>query len=174
MSLICITGTPGVGKTTISGLLRERGFSVVSVNEIAEREGLFLGRDPLRGYLEVDIEGLCRSVERYLTGKAVLEGHLSHFCRKCDAVIVLRLDPEVLRERLLMRGYPEDKVQENLEAEALDVCTVEAHEIHGERVREVDTTGKTPEEVADIIMDILDGDEGYAPGGVDFSDWLMG
>ncbi|BAM70726.1 adenylate kinase family protein [Methanothermobacter sp. CaT2] len=171
--MICITGTPGVGKTTVAGILRERGLEVISLGELIRQKGFVLGRDPIRGYLEADIEAACSHLQE-MEGLDVVEGHLSHLCRSCSMVIVLRLHPEVLRGRLEGRGYPEGKVLENLEAEALDVCTVEAFEIHGERVHEVDTTGRSPHEVADIITDIMNGSRVCPPGGVDFSGWLLG
>ncbi|MGB9837996.1 adenylate kinase family protein [Methanothermobacter sp.] len=174
MRPICITGTPGVGKSTVAGILRDSGFRTLSVGELALEAGFILGRNPDRGYLEVDIKSLCSHVEGLEGDDTILEGHLSHLCSCCSMVIVLRLHPKILEGRLKARNYPEEKITENLEAEALDVCLVEAVEIHGERVHEVDTTGRSASEVAGIIMDIINGDRVCPPGGVDFSGWLLG
>lgn len=174
MRPICITGTPGVGKSTVAGILRDSGFRVLSVGELALEEGFILGSNPDRGYLEVDIESLCRHVEGLEGDDAILEGHLSHLCGCCSMVIVLRLHPRILEGRLRARGYPEEKIAENLDAEALDVCLVEAVEIHGDRVHEVDTTGRSASAVTEIIMDIINGSRVCPPGGVDFSGWFLG
>ena len=85
-------------------------------------------------------------------------------------VIVLRCRPSVLAKRLKARGYPDRKVAENAEAEALDVILVESVET-GREVYEIDTTNITPEEAADAVMSILAGEkEKYAIGNIDWSE----
>jgi len=101
----------------------------------------------------------------------VIEGHLAHHIS--DIAIVLRLSPDELELRLRERGYTEAKVQENVLAETIDVILVEAVE-WCERVYEIDTTGRTVEEVAGAIREILDAIgrgitiDGYRPGSVDW------
>nr|QNO45244.1 putative adenylate kinase [Methanosarcinales archaeon ANME-2c ERB4] len=74
----------------------------------------------------------------------------------------------------MARGYSRTKISENALAEAIDVILVEAVD-WCDRVYEIDTTGKTAEEVADAIKGILDAIDrgveidGYEPGSVD---WL--
>lgn len=166
---IALTGTPGTGKTTVARLLPYR---IIDINALV-REGLNLGTDPERGCLEADMDGLAlRLSEMEIdTGAnrgdiAILEGHFSHFF--ADWAIVLRLSPSVLRERLEERGYTQGKIRENLEAEALDVILVEALE-NCSRVDEIDTTGKTPQDVAELIIKIIECDMRLPPGQVS---WL--
>ncbi|NYT01208.1 MAG: AAA family ATPase, partial [Methanosarcinales archaeon] len=118
---IALTGTPGTGKTTVAGLLP---WPVVDVNALV-REGLHLGVDPERGCLEADMVALAARIEE-LPGEetTVLEGHFSHHF--APRAVVLRLHPRELRVRLAARGYSQEKIRENLEAEALDVVLVEA------------------------------------------------
>ncbi len=102
----------------------------------------------------------------------IIEGHLSHYFPQADLVVVFRTEPTTLSERLRKRGWKEAKIRENLEAEALDICTWEAHEIHQEKVHEVETTKITPEELIDVILDIIDGKKSFPVGNIDFSEYL--
>jgi adenylate kinase len=85
-------------------------------------------------------------------------------------VLVLRCRPDVLRERMMRRGYGEDKMHDNLECEALDYCSINA-EKHYKKVFDVDTTGRDIDGVVKKCRDIIDG---KSPGDrVDFSEFLM-
>ncbi|NCA74567.1 MAG: AMP kinase, partial [Gammaproteobacteria bacterium] len=96
------------------------------------------------------------------------EGHLSHFLT-CSAVIVIRCDPDVLAARLAERGYGEEKVKENVQAEILDVilCEADSSDIP---VYELDSTSRTSGELADSVLEISDGKvEPYLPGKTDWT-----
>ena len=171
--IIGITGTPGTGKTSACALLED----VLDLNELIKKEGLHLGVDKTRGSLIADMDSVYDRVHEIAQGREgnlVIEGHLSQHV--CDVAIVLRLLPDELKRRLVERGYREAKILENVEAEVVDVILVEAVE-WCDRVYEIDTTGKTVEEVADTINEILIAIgrgiaieiEGYEPGSVD---WL--
>ena len=169
--IIGITGTPGTGKTSASALLK----GVLDLNELIKEEGLYIGIDEERDSLIADMDAVYDRVCEIAQGRAgdlVIEGHLSHHV--CDLAIVLRASPYELERRLMARGYHEAKISENVLAETIDVILVEAVE-WCDRVYEIDTTGKTAEEVADAIREILDAIdrgieiEGYEPGSVD---WL--
>ena len=158
--MIAITGTPGTGKTTVAEVLRRRGYVVLNVNELAEKYGCVVGEE--EGTKIVDIDCL----EKIEVEADFVEGHLSHYL-KVDAIVVLRCRPDVLYERLLGKGWDEEKIRENVEAELIDYILVEAIE-RGKVVHEIDTTNLNPEEVADKIEEILKGKH-YPPGNVD---WL--
>jgi adenylate kinase len=51
-----------------------------------------------------------------------------------DLVLVLRVDNSVLYSRLERRGYPERKLQENVEAEIMQVILDEAREAYREEI----------------------------------------
>ncbi|AIU70817.1 kinase [Thermococcus eurythermalis] len=165
--IIAITGTPGVGKTTVSKLLAERlGYEYVNLrdyaleNDIGEMKG---------DELEVEVDELAYNFERDFKGKdVVVDGHLSHFL-PADIVIVLRAHPRLVGERLTERGYSKEKIGENVEAELVDVILVEALE-ENENVIEVDTTGKTPEEVVDEILELIEKGVKKRVGLVDWSE----
>ena len=167
-----LTGTPGVGKSTIALLLHKEGWTVVEVVDLARKEGLRLELDAERDSYDVDLDGLDDLTGR-MQGDVVLVGHLSHLLQ-VDLVIVLRCQPRVLAERLKVRHYAAEKVAENVEAEALDVILVESIEGDAE-VCEVDTTGRTPDEVASSVLEILLGERTkYHPGHLDWSQEALG
>ncbi|MCL7415774.1 MAG: adenylate kinase family protein [ANME-2 cluster archaeon] len=181
--IIALTGTPGTGKTSICALL-EMHYGIIDLNALIKKDGLHTGEDELRGSLVVDIDALQARVDELVkdeTATVIIEGHLSHLLTGIDALIVLRTRPDVLAQRLANRGYPQEKVQENMEAEALDVILVEAVERH-ERVYEVETTLTTPDDVAreiwQMIQSIEFGDlaqlKGYLPGRFDWSEEVFG
>lgn len=165
---IALTGTPGTGKTTVAALLP---YPVLDINSLV-KGGMNLGLDPERGCLEADMDALAGHLA-CLDGDntQILEGHFSHHF--ADWSIVLRLSPSALRPRLEARGYSEAKIRENLEAEALDVITVEAVEMC-RRVDEIDTTGRSAEDVARMIRDIIEGRLSLAPGQVDWLEEYFG
>ncbi len=102
----------------------------------------------------------------------IVEGHLAHYCEEADLVIVLRAHPSLLMKRLHAKGFNDAKVQENIEAEALDVCAFEAFQIHNDKVNEIDTSYKNPLEVRDLIIKVINGEEHFLVGKVDFLDYL--
>lgn len=169
--IIGITGTPGTGKTSVSALIG----GVLDLNELVKCEGLHLGIDEERDSLIADMDAVYDRVcgiGDNQDGNLVIEGHLSHHV--CDSAIVLRLVPDELERRLMARGYSGAKIYENALSEAIDVILVEAVD-WCDNVYEIDTTGRTVEDVADEVLTILDAIDrgikidGYTPGSVD---WL--
>ncbi len=166
---LALTGTPGTGKSTVAGILAARGLSIIELGDLAKEKGLLEGFDSDRGTYEVDIERLDQAIGDMRDGTTVLVGHLSHLVA-CDMIIVLRCRPSVLAARLRARGYPETKVAENAQAEALDIILVESVDT-GREVFEVDTTNITKQEAADAVISILAGNtEKYAIGNIDWSE----
>ncbi len=174
---VAITGTPGVGKTTVCKVLSERGFDVVHLNEVARELDAIIEEDEVRRAKVVDLYALRRYVEEWEpeSEPAFVESHYSHLM-PVDAVVVVRLHPAELEKRLRDRGYPPEKVAENLEAEFVGVCYAEAVNVRtggcgmvrpeNVGVFQVDATGLTRAELADRILEVLDAGEG------DRVDWL--
>lgn len=171
--MVAITGTPGVGKTTACGVLERRGHKVLNLNETALEQGLVLGRDDARDTSIIDTRGLDTFVRTLRNDLMFLDGHLSHYL-DVDVSIVLRCNPNVLRERLASLGWNERKIIENIEAEAIDTILVESLEM-GLRTYEIDATEKEPEDIACSILDIVDGDSSkFHAGSVDWSEVILG
>ncbi len=173
MTSVFITGTPGVGKTTLASRLNGR---LIKINDVAISHGFVMGVDEKKGYKVIDTEklsayicGVCEKSDELM----IFEGHLTHLCDGADIVIVLRISPEVLEKRLLMRNYSPSKIRENLEAEAMGICTAESLEKYPDRTHEIDITGLTVDETAKIAENIIHNGECYPPGEVDFMEWLL-
>jgi adenylate kinase len=145
-------------------------MKITELGDLAKEKKLLGKLDRKRGTYEVDVKRLDLAVGEAGVGQtAILVGHLAHLVTT-DVVIVLRCRPSVLAARLRSRGYPEQKVAENAEAEAIDVILVESAET-GREVYEIDTTGISPEETADAVLEILAGEkEKYAIGNIDWSE----
>ena len=177
--IILITGTPGVGKTTVSSILVEKtGAYLININELVDEKHLYTGIDEERGYKIVDLDALFNEMGEIIEMEddsdkhIIVEGHLSHFFENSDIVIVLRANPDVLRHRMKTKGWKAAKIRENIEAEAIDVCSYEAFEIHGDKVNEIDTSDIPPEDVADLIIDVINGSKRFPVGNVDFLEYL--
>jgi len=167
---IALTGTPGTGKTTIGKILRERyGVEVVDLNEVIRVHQYYAGWDENRDCLIVDLEALRAHP---FSEDVVLEGHLSHNLL-VDRVVVLRTNPVALRRRLHKKAFAEKKINENVEAEILDVILAEAVKWHGNNVYEVDSTG-TVSESAQVVWGITQGHslERFVAGQCDWTAYL--
>jgi adenylate kinase len=192
--LIGLTGTPGTGKTSVSKLLEEhRGWKVVYLNDLIKEEHLYSEVDEERDAVIADMELIRKRLagifeeEKGKDGEkekvngeekeniTIIESHLAHYIT--DIVIVLRAYPPELKKRLEKRGYSEEKINENAEAESIDLILAEAFE-WCKKVFEVNTTGRTAEETAadveKIIDHLLSGKEDelqeYVPGSLDWID----
>lgn len=182
-TVIFISGTPCTGKTTVASDLNDylscNGFHsrLIKVNDFAIENDLVLGEDPDKLYKVIDIGGLneClnEEINQRSNGILIVEGHLSHLCEGADKMIVLRLNPSILKSRLEERDYAESKIQENLEAESLAVCSAEAYEIYGDKTNEIDASDKSVEEIRDLIIAIASDKMDCPVGSIDFMEWLL-
>jgi adenylate kinase len=175
--IILISGTPGTGKTTVSRKLADRLDSLlVEINQLIKDKNLYYGIEPDKQYLEVNIEALKREQTRIVQREGdnypwiIFEGHLSHYFKEADLVIILRTNPSVLKNRLQKRDWKENKINENIQSEVLDICTWEAHDIHGSKVQELDTSKIDVDGVVDTIIKIISGKETHPIGRVNFLD----
>ncbi len=150
--IISITGTPGVGKTTVAKRLAKRiGYRYVDLVRFIKKNNIYEGYDKKRKAIIVDEKKL----KKLKFEDAVIDGHLSHFIPS-DLIIVLRLDPKELERRLKRRKYSSEKIKENVEAEILDVIYYEALK-NGKNVFQINATNRKTEEVVEIILKILKG-----------------
>ncbi|HUH99968.1 MAG TPA: adenylate kinase family protein [Nitrososphaerales archaeon] len=143
--IVGVCGTPGTGKKTLAP----------KVAKLLHLPSMSLTSFAPKGVSEVDTIELRRKLRERVSGSVVLYGHLlPHVLTRREAsfVAVLRCDPSVLRERLTRRGYPSDKVRENVEAELIGVVLDECVKRFGPSlVREYDTTSASPHVVARAI-----------------------
>ncbi len=154
---IAVTGTPGTGKTTVAKKLAERiSVDYVSINDFARKRDCIISHDEERDSDIVDVKKLREEMKS--TDNCILDGHLSHFMDS-EMVFVLRCKPSSLKKRLEDKGWKEEKVAENVDAEITGIIEREARNSN-EEVYSVDTTDKEPEEVVDILQRIIETGEG--------------
>lgn len=104
--------------------------------------------------------------------EVVVEGHLADLTptRYVKRVLVLRLSPDELRERLTNLAWSKSKVKENVEAEILDSCLISALETFKTSiVNELDVSGFPKKRVEEIAYKILQGELSSPVGQVN---WL--
>ena len=175
--VIIVTGTPGVGKTTVAGELAARlSAELLNVSEFVKKENLVAESDEERGTVVVDIKRLrvrVKTILRKAKNDVIIEGHYAYDVvpRTVNPyVFVLRRDPDGLEAVLKNRGYDEMKVSENVAAEVLDVCLIGAMRRFGkERLHEIDVTHMDVEMVLNEILTVLKGEKAMKSGKVD---WL--
>jgi adenylate kinase len=178
---IALTGTPGTGKTAVAALLRQNQCNVIDVNKIAFEHNFIIGKDDQRDTMILDTEQVnCYINQKYKTTRehVFFEGHITHLLKTMDKVIILRCHPKALRKRLSNKGWKPIKIQENVEAEALDVILCEAAELHDtENLFEIDTTNRSIEAVTASILELVNLNfkpmKKYNIGYIDWSEELL-
>lgn len=123
-----VTGTPGVGKTTFSGMLAERfGFLHIPISRLIADKHLWHEKDEQRDCTIYDEQLLDEEIQRILkenpNGGVVFDFHCTDIVPKdaIDYVIVLKCTSDILYKRLAERGYSQSKITENVEAEIFRV-----------------------------------------------------
>jgi adenylate kinase len=162
-----ITGTPGTGKSMIGEELSRRGYSVIHLTTTV---GPYVtGEDEERDAQIIDTD---RWAAEFKPVDGFVEGHIAHLL-PCDKIVVLRCRPDELRKRLAQRKYPEKKIRENADAEALDVCLIETvEEFEPSQIFELDTTGLDAGYCADRIIGFFKGGIPADYGHIDWSGYL--
>ncbi len=170
---VAVTGTPGVGKTTVTDRLDS---PVCHLNRAIREQELTDRTDTDRESLVADMDAVEAYVDRWVADRTdadrvVIESHLAHHLH-ADRVVVLRCRPDLLADRLAERGEPAASVRENRNSEALDVIAGEAADAHPDAVYEIDTTERDPAEIATAVRAVIENDREPAVGTVDFLSYL--
>tara|TARA_B100000925_G_scaffold266335_1_gene226100 strand:- start:3031 stop:3540 length:510 start_codon:yes stop_codon:yes gene_type:complete len=161
---IALSGSPGSGKSTIAELAKSSGWEVISVEKLAEKHELLGEFDEKEQAKEIDIEKLGQTLGR-INGPLIVDGHLSHYLQ-VDAIVILRCKPSILRERLQQRGYPEWKIESNVEWEIIGSSW---SDIEKENVAEFETSSSEPHMVWSSIQDWINAGH---PTRKPFIDWM--
>lgn len=175
--VVLVAGTPCVGKTSVSKLLADWLDAVyINLTDLAVNENLVLGEDMERKSIIFDEGRVKRRIREIilenLKRNVVVDGHAAGIVPKrfVTYAFVLRRDPVELLDFMVKSGFSGRKLWENLASEILDVCLVEALKAYGEgRVCEVNVSGRSVEDVASEILEVLKGSKKCRLGIVD---WL--
>ena len=175
--VVLITGTPCTGKTTTARTLAAKlGAQYINLTDYAQTNGLTLGKDKERNTTIIDEEKmkakLAQTIETSENADVIIDGHYAAAVTPRDLVskvFVLRRNPKELKVFMKKCGYEDSKLWENLQAEIVDVCLVEAMQSQQGKVCELDVTGMTPSEIVDEILNVLDKGKACFVGVVD---WL--
>jgi len=175
--VILLTGTPCVGKTTTSRVLAEKlDADCINLTEYTKTRGLILEEDKARQTIVVNEQAMRKSLGESISAtKAdiIIDGHYAAAVTPFEfvtQVFVLRRNPIELKAQMQYCGFSEAKIDENLLAEILDSCLIEAlQHHHQDKVCELDVSGQTTEDIVEDILKVLNRTKKCCSG---FVDWL--
>ncbi len=178
--IIVLTGVPGTGKSALAAALaRKLKCQLIAANDIVNEKKLWKGKDKF-GTKIVKMKELKRELGRVIRSARasgrdfILEGHLlCEFPLACDFIIITRAHPEILERRLKARGYPNEKINENVLAEALDYATQVAPKNNRKaKIYEVDAGKPIKRTLAEILKILSGKNEKLRAGWANWSDFL--
>jgi len=156
--ILAILGTPGVGKTRLAKKLSKKtGARLIDANKVIEEYKLYYGFDKF-GTKIAKMKELERVLNKLAKdgndGNVIIEGHiLADIKIKGAIAIVLREHLQKIYKRLKARGYPDEKILENIESEALDYSGINAEKNY----REVYEFFSSDKKLIEKVIDILNG-----------------
>jgi adenylate kinase len=175
--VILVTGTPCAGKTTTAKALTAKlNAEYINLTDYAKTYGLTSGEDKERKTIIINEEKMRTKLAETINAtdktNIIVDGHYASSVTPTELVtkvFVLRRNPKELKKFMEKCGYVGSKMWENLSAEILDVCLIEAMQAQQGKVCELDITGKKVEEVVNEIMEVLEKNKKCSSGIVD---WL--
>ena len=176
-NVIVISGTPGVGKTAVAKELAKRLNAIyVNLTELVLEKKLYVGYDSERDSYVIDEDKVKKEIlkisKRNPDKCIIIDSHYGELTPRevLVRIFILRCDPRTLAQRLKRKGWKKEKIRENVQAEILGVCTVNAlKEYEVNLVYEIDNTNRQVEEVVNEIINVLRSRNKEKPS---FIDWL--
>jgi adenylate kinase len=175
--VILITGTPKVGKTTTAlNLAEQLKAECINLTDLAQKENLILKKDKQRNTTIINEQQLKKRITQLIkttqNQTIIIDSHYAAaIVPKALAthVFVLRRHPKQLRKLMQQAGYKNNKLHENLTAEILDTCLVEAITHQGkQKACEINTTNKTTQTITNEIIQTLNKKRKCQTGTVDW------
>ena len=129
---VVVSGTPGVGKHTISIELSRmlNGIPILDINKVIISENLLIPSSSSSCGNEVNIEKTFNSLKSILATKeyddAIIVGHLAPYVVNpvlVDFIIILRRSPYELKKIYEIRSYSKKKIYDNVVSEILGIIS---------------------------------------------------
>jgi len=162
--VILITGTPCTGKTTTAKQLAANlNAEYINLTDFAKTYNLTLGEDTERKTTIIDETKMRKKLTETISAadnaNIIIDGHYAAAVTPTNQVtnvFVFRRNPKELKQFMQKCGFSDAKLYENLSAEILDSCLIEAMQTQQGKVCELDVTGKMVEENVTEILEVLD------------------
>ena len=153
-TVVCISGTPGTGKSEIAKELENLlGANVISVNSLLRKGYIICEWDVKRKTKVVNVKEAERAARKCMKmGINIIDSHYSHLM-KCDLLVILRTRPDILLKRLEKRRWNRAKIYENVLSEILGEIFIES--TGKKNIIEIDTSCRRPKEAVRIIKSSL-------------------
>ncbi|MFH0797938.1 MAG: AAA family ATPase, partial [Candidatus Woesearchaeota archaeon] len=144
------------GKTEIAkAIAKKLKMKYIDVNEVIDSNNLKECYDKKRDTYVVDEKKLSKALVEMIKkdSNIVIDSHMAHEVppKYINLCVVTKCDLKELKKRLTKRGYHEDKVRENMDAEIFDICMEEAKEM-GHKILIIDTTKKKALKIVDSLL----------------------
>lgn len=167
---LLITGTPGVGKTSLALLLTDKlneqlqntntnkQFTYINIGKLITDKKLYTEWNKEFDVPEFEEDLVVNELNPFiLEGGCVLDFHSSYFIPEdwVNLVVLLRCDNTILYDRLNARGYSEKKIKENIECEIMEVTADDVKENFAEN-KIVELKNEMVEDMEKIIEIVIE------------------
>ena len=153
---IVITGTPGVGKHTITNIISKKlNLTPLDITQVARNSSHI---EHNSGIDEIDTEKLGNFLQERISEENIVVGHLAPYVlskKNVKWIIILRRNPYDLISVYKERKYSNRKIKENTGSEILGVIAYDAFTKFQEKARQLDVSKKTVKQVVDEVIKII-------------------
>jgi len=154
-----ITGTPGVGKHTITKeVSRVLNLPIIDINKIAKDFDLLEKNNETN---DVDTLKLESIIKEKIIQPSIVVGHLAPYVLSSNQIsiaIVLRKNPYNLIPIYKERNYSKEKIKDNIGSEVLGIILYDSISKFGQKkTLQIDVTSQRVEESVKKVMDVIKG-----------------
>ncbi|KAM0681524.1 Adenylate kinase isoenzyme 6 [Glugoides intestinalis] len=134
---VLVTGTPGVGKSTLSKQIAdENGIEIIEITSFVKENKLYEQYDAKLDTLVFDEETVIENLKKHLEGKDsfIIDTHSPVVVEgmNFDFIFHILCDTTEIARRLEDRGYTAYKIEKNVENEIFNAIGEDLAELFGE------------------------------------------